>query len=300
MNYTRGQHNFRFGGEVRAVRLYTDRLGGTTYTYASSSELSDCHTPRQCSSLDDLSSPSPFTGDVGQRFAKQEYYIAYAQDQWQLRHGLTLNYGLRYEKYTPLRERNDGCRSCSTSRPAPSAIRQRPPTRLRTAVSARGSRLVGRRMRPAVASSAVVTAFSAAALGSTMDQAKPRTRSSRSRATASRRPLRAAPCWLFRRTFQLSSRISSSNPNNRSYQPRAYSNDYTVPERVYQYSFSYQQELRGHLVGTVAYVGAQGETCSCAASPIRFCAGRLRSLRPPLRFRPARAQSTFSTPRARR
>ena len=56
----------------------------------------------------DLSSPSPFTGDSGQRFAKQEYYIGYAQDQWQLRHGLTLNYGLRYEYYTPLREKNNG------------------------------------------------------------------------------------------------------------------------------------------------------------------------------------------------
>src|SRR4030095_2966801 len=30
------------------------------------------------------------------------------------------------------------------------------------------------------------------------------------------------------------------NPNNRSYQPRAYSREYVVPERVYQYSFSYQ------------------------------------------------------------
>jgi hypothetical protein len=35
LNYTRGSHNLRAGGEVRAVRLYTDRLGGTTYTYAS-------------------------------------------------------------------------------------------------------------------------------------------------------------------------------------------------------------------------------------------------------------------------
>jgi hypothetical protein len=34
--------------------------------------------------------------------------------------------------------------------------------------------------------------------------------------------------------------------------------DYVVPERVYQYSVSYQQELPGHLVGTVAYVGSQG------------------------------------------
>ena len=29
-----------------------------------------------------------------------------------------------------------------------------------------------------------------------------------------------------------------NNPNNRSYQPRAYANDYTLPERVYQYTAS--------------------------------------------------------------
>lgn len=50
----------------------------------------------------------------------------------------------------------------------------------------------------------------------------------------------------------------TANPNNRSYQPRAYSGDYLVPERIYQYSFSWQQELPGKLVSTIAYVGSQG------------------------------------------
>src|SRR4029078_13159284 len=36
--------------------------------------------------------------------AKQEYYIAYAQDEWKIKPNLTLNYGLRYEYYTPLKE----------------------------------------------------------------------------------------------------------------------------------------------------------------------------------------------------
>ena len=35
----------------------------------------------------------------------------------------------------------------------------------------------------------------------------------------------------------------TANPNNRSFQPRAYSDDYTLPERVYQYTASIQQEL---------------------------------------------------------
>ena len=50
----------------------------------------------------------------------------------------------------------------------------------------------------------------------------------------------------------------TGNPNNRSYQPRAYSNNYSIPERVYSYTFSWQQQLPHNFVSTVAYVGSQG------------------------------------------
>src|SRR5262249_29464791 len=49
-----------------------------------------------------------------------------------------------------------------------------------------------------------------------------------------------------------------NNPNNRSYQPRAYANDYTIPERVYQYTASVQREIAPSMAATIAYVGAQG------------------------------------------
>jgi hypothetical protein len=49
-----------------------------------------------------------------------------------------------------------------------------------------------------------------------------------------------------------------NNPNNRAYAPRAYSADYKVPEKIYQYNLSVQQELPGKFVTTVAYVGSQG------------------------------------------
>jgi len=49
-----------------------------------------------------------------------------------------------------------------------------------------------------------------------------------------------------------------NNPTNRQYQPRAYSPRYAIPERVYQYSFSMQQELFYKMVLTAAYVGSQG------------------------------------------
>jgi hypothetical protein len=50
----------------------------------------------------------------------------------------------------------------------------------------------------------------------------------------------------------------TSNPNNRNYQPRAYAPEYNIPERVYQYTGSVQQELGGAFNSTVAFVGAEG------------------------------------------
>ena len=50
----------------------------------------------------------------------------------------------------------------------------------------------------------------------------------------------------------------TSNPNNRSYQPRAYAAEYNIPEKVYQYTASVQRELGDGLAATAAYVGSQG------------------------------------------
>src|SRR6185503_18768129 len=90
-----------------AIRMYTDRLGGTTYTFASLQNFLS-NTLASVQYVGDLSATSPFTGVSGQRLAKQEYYIGYGQDQWNIRPGLTLNLGLRYEYYTPLRENSNG------------------------------------------------------------------------------------------------------------------------------------------------------------------------------------------------
>ena len=107
LSWTRGNHSFKFGGEVRAIRLYTDRQGGITYTYANINNFL-ANTASSVQFLGDLSAPSPFfNGSTGQALAKQEYYIGYAQDEWKIRPNLTLNYGLRYEYYTPLREANN-------------------------------------------------------------------------------------------------------------------------------------------------------------------------------------------------
>ena len=69
---------------------------------------------------------------------------------------------------------------------------------------------------------------------------------------------RADRCSRTRSIRRPSALNFTTNPNNRSYQPRAYADDYTLPEKVYQYTASVQQELGGRTAASVAYVGSQG------------------------------------------
>ena len=100
VSWTRGSHNIKFGGEVRMIRLYTNRLGGTTYTFSNLAGFL-ANTPQSVQYVGDLSDPSPFNnGLTGERLAEQEYYIGYGQDEGDFG-GLTLSYGMRYEYYAP-------------------------------------------------------------------------------------------------------------------------------------------------------------------------------------------------------
>src|SRR5262249_4309785 len=102
-----GAHFTKFGGEVRAIRMSTDRQGGTTYSFPSLTAFL-ANQPSSVQFLGDESEPSVFnSGATGERHIRQQYYIAYAQDEWHVRPNLTLNYGLRYDYYTPLKEEND-------------------------------------------------------------------------------------------------------------------------------------------------------------------------------------------------
>src|SRR6185436_5970585 len=55
--------------------------------------------------LGDVSDASVFNGGAtGLRKAQQEYAVAYVQDEWHVSRAATINIGLRYDYYTPLRE----------------------------------------------------------------------------------------------------------------------------------------------------------------------------------------------------
>ncbi len=257
LNWTRGNHNFKFGGEVRAIRLYTDRLGGTTYTYSNIASFL-ANTPQSVQFLGDVSAPSPFNGGAtGQRYAKQEYYIGYAQDEWKIRPNLTLNYGLRYEYYTPLREdRNlQVLFDIETGQLRPSSedafgakkTNFGPRVALTWSPNQNGTGFFGGGRTVLRGGFGIYYGP-----GQTEDQIQP-IESDRISSTFTSGPLNAFPL-----DTAAAVAFFNSNPNTRSYQPRAYAREYEIPEKVYQYSVSLQQELFYNTVGTVAYVGSQG------------------------------------------
>src|SRR5262249_19288363 len=241
LNRVVGKHNMKFGGELRTVRFYTDRNGGTQYTF---NNLSDLLANKLASYryVGDLSSPSVFNnGATGQREGAQEYYIAYAQDEWRIKPSLVLNYGMRYEYYSPLREVNNldvqfniNCTSTPNCFfPTDRAFYQGVKTNF-------GPR-VGLNYSPNT-KTAIRGGFGIFyGPGQTEDLLQPiESDLINTNVTGGSFPIDVA---AVRANF-------ISNANNRSFTPRAYSPDYKVPERIYQYNFSFQQELPGKFVAT--------------------------------------------------
>jgi hypothetical protein len=240
----KGNHALKVGGEFRAIRMSTNRLGGTTYTYSNlAAFLANNATVRYD---DDLSNPSPYNpGATGERHAQQEYIVGFAQDEWRMTPKLTLNYGLRYDFYNALRERDDhqvvvDIRSGSILPSSDSPLKGKK-SNFQPRVSATFS---------PDEKTVVRGGFGLfVGPGQTEDQIQ-LIESDRISFSLSGK---AFP-------FDSQTLIDSfgSSPNTRSANVRAYSNDYAFPERVYQYTASVQRELPGRLGASIAYVGSQG------------------------------------------
>jgi hypothetical protein len=260
LTWTKTNHNYKFGVEFRPNRMYTDRLGGATFVFNS---LTDFLANRAASVqyLGDESDPSPFNGGItGQRLAKSEYYIGYAQDEWKIRPNLTLNYGLRYEYFTPLYEARDGqvFFDITNGTLRPSTKDQNP---LKGNKNNFGPR-VALTWSPAPNAAGFFGGGHTVlrggfgifyGVGQVEDQIQP-IESDRISSTISNSafdPNIDGLVQTIRGNFV-------SNPNNRVYQPRAYAPEYRIPEKIYSFTFSVQQEFPYHLVGTAAYVGSRG------------------------------------------
>jgi len=254
VNWTHRNHVVKVGAEIRPIRLYTDRQGGITYTFASVNNFLT-NSLQSVQFLGDLSAPSPFfNGSSGQALAKQSYYITYVQDEWKLRPNLTLNYGLRYEYYTPLKEAdnrqiyfdiNNGTLRDSSQDPYhTSKTNFGPRVALTWSPNANGDGFFAGGRTVLRGGFGIYYGP-----GQTEDQIQPiesnRISSTLSGGTFPQDPATIAAAFI-------------TNPSNRQYQPRAYAPEYKIPERVYQYSFSIQQALPYKLALTAGYVGSEG------------------------------------------
>src|ERR1700736_2772111 len=102
----RGTHNIKAGVEIRPQRIKNAFLGGTTYSFSGIQGFM-AGTPANVTVIGNTNDLSPFTGKAGYFDMRQTFYIGYVQDEWKIRPNFTMNYGLRYEYYSPLHEQND-------------------------------------------------------------------------------------------------------------------------------------------------------------------------------------------------
>jgi len=244
LSVVRGDHVIKVGGEFRAIRMSTDREGGTTYTFQNIGNFLS-NTLQSTQYLGDVSAASPFNnGATGLRHVNQEYYVGYAQDEWHLRADSTLNYGLRYDYYSPLQEDNNllvkwnidtGVIDPNTT---PLYKSRKNGLQPRVAFTYAPGRTVFR------------TGFGVfVGPGQTEDQIQP-VESDRISSTVSGG---SYPLDINKVVNDF-----GTNVNTRNFQPRAYANEYTIPERIYQYTASVQRELPWRMAFTAAYVGSQG------------------------------------------
>jgi len=225
--------------------MSTDQQGGITYAFPSLSAFL-ANQPSTIQYFGDVSEPSPFhDGASGVKHTEQEYYVGYAQDEWRVGPKVTLNYGLRYDYYAPLRERDNRIVKFNIYTgqldPDTTPFYQSKKDNFQPRLSATYA---------ATSRTVLRGGFGIfVGPGQTEDQIQP-VEAERISTTVSGGAFPVDPATI-RANF-------TSNPDNRSYQPRAYDDNYTLPERVYQYTASVQQELPGVTTVTAAYVGSQG------------------------------------------
>jgi hypothetical protein len=200
----------------------------------------------------DTTALSPFTGKSGFSLMHQTFYIGYVQDEWKIRPNLTLSYGLRYEYYSPLHESNDKVLWFDV--PTGTLIPNYTKDWYTMKTTNFGPRF-GLSWSPEKSANKTVFRVGGGIYygpGLTEGQTQPGV-NDRINRTITSGPLLTYPDTPT--TF-----LSNYNINdpNLQFQPRAYLPGYAIPEQIFQYSASIQQQLPSDAVLTVGYVGSQG------------------------------------------
>jgi hypothetical protein len=103
LRWVRGTHGLSFGGELRKEQDNNNLGGGSRplYTFAGLFNLAN-DAPLFYSINADPRTGGPAEA---QRYFRTDTYAFFVQDDWKARPNLTLNLGVRYEYFTPLREK---------------------------------------------------------------------------------------------------------------------------------------------------------------------------------------------------
>jgi hypothetical protein len=244
-----GNHFLKVGGEYRMLRMTTDRLGGTTYSF-SNVDLFLANQPATVQYLGDESAPSVFNnGATGLRHLQEWYGIGYAQDEWRVNPQFTVNAGLRYDYYSLVKEAHNLAVKFNTdtgqidppTTPAYHPLKTNIQPRLGTTFTLDNHTVVrggfGLFTGPGIFEGLI----------------QPQADSDRVSVTFS-----GAPVPQFPLDPNLAVSTFVNTPNNRQYQPRAFRNDYKVPEHIWSYTGSIQRDLGMNTAVTAAYIGSIG------------------------------------------
>jgi hypothetical protein len=116
LTYVRGKHNFTFGGEYKHnqinSRTDSNARGSISFSGLLTSDFDAKGNPLAGTGFDfadfllGYNQSSSIRFGSGNTYFREHLTTAYVQDDWRLRKSLSLNVGVRYEYFTPYRERS--------------------------------------------------------------------------------------------------------------------------------------------------------------------------------------------------
>lgn len=258
LSFLQGNHQVKFGVEFRRLNVDFDQLGGTQYSFGSLRDFA-LNQNLTAAFIGDMSAPGDFrvaTNPItnitrsGEGFhrARQNYFIWYAQDEWKIRSNFTMSYGVRYEYYSPVKEKNGRAivvdARTGLFRPGSEAFYQ-------SSRNNWGPRLAFTWAPERLKGKTVIRVGGGLYYGPGQfeDLIQP----------IESNVLRSTTAFAGGIDSTVSGRVSTVSAPITNFAPRVYDfSGYRVPERVGQYGVSIQQQLPGNTVLTVAYVGSQG------------------------------------------
>ncbi len=109
LSYQRGKHNYRFGGDYR--RVHQDVLGSSnatgTFYFTDTTSATGQIIPALNNLLNDLPAESTIQSSNSKSYLRQNVWDLFALDDFRATAHLSLNYGIRYEYFSPYAEKYD-------------------------------------------------------------------------------------------------------------------------------------------------------------------------------------------------